>query len=105
MTDKNKADQLASHKKTHIHDTSSTAQRSRLLERLRLQPVDTITARRELNILMPAARVKELRDRGHDIRRHLITLTDDQGRTHNGIARYFLSTSTSTSTAPAQAEA
>lgn len=75
MTDKNKADQSASHKKTHIHDTSSTAQRSRLLERLRLQPVDTITARRDLNIMMPAARVKELRDKGHDIRRHLITLS------------------------------
>ena len=100
MTDKKKADQSADHKKSHTHDTSSTAQRSRLLERLRLQPVDTITARRELNIMMPAARVKELRDKGHDIHRHLITLTDDQGRTHHGIALYFLSIST----APVQAE-
>lgn len=94
MTIKNMADQSASLKKPHIHDTSSTAQRCRLLERLRLQPVDTITARSELNIMMPAARVKELRDRGHDIRRHLISLTDDHGRTHHGIALYFLSTST-----------
>ncbi|WP_238474304.1 hypothetical protein [Pseudomonas cavernicola] len=45
MADKNKADQSASLKKTHTHDISSTAQRCRLLERLRLQPVDTITAR------------------------------------------------------------
>ncbi|SFJ07838.1 Helix-turn-helix domain-containing protein [Pseudomonas guineae] len=101
MTDKNKADQSASLKKTHDHDTSSEAQRVRLLARLRTAPVDTITARRDLNIMMPAARVKELRDRGHDIRRHLITLMDDQGRPHRGIALYFLSTCV----APIQAEA
>lgn len=100
MTDKNKADQSASHKKTHIHDTSSTAQRSRLIEHLRLQPVDTITAHSELNIMMSAASTKELRDRGYVIHRHLITLTNDHGRTHNGIALYFLSTSTT----PVQAE-
>jgi hypothetical protein len=41
MTDKNKADQSASHKKTHIHDTSGTAH-SHFFERLRLQPVDAI---------------------------------------------------------------
>ena len=40
MTIKNMVDQAASLKKPHIHDTSSTAQRCRLLERLRLQPVD-----------------------------------------------------------------
>lgn len=79
-------------------DTSSGAQRNRLLERLRLQPVDTFTARSELNIMMPAARVKELRDRGHDIRRQLITLTDDYGRSHHGIALYFLTSITSAET-------
>lgn len=100
MDAKKRARQSASPKKTHIHDASSIAQRSRLLERLFVQPVDTITARSELNIMMPAARVKELRDRGHDIRRHLITLTDEQGRTHHGIALYYLSTRD----APVQAE-
>lgn len=74
-------------------DTINDAPRHHLLERLRLQPVDTITARRELNIMMPAARVKELHDRGHDIRRHLITLEDDYGHPHHGIALYFRSTS------------
>lgn len=100
MTDKKKADQQASPKQSHIHDTSGDAQRLRLLARLQLGPVDTFTARNELNILMPAARVKELRDRGHDIRRQLITLTDDQGRPHHGIALYYLSGSA----APVQAE-
>jgi hypothetical protein len=80
------------------NNTSSSAQRNRLLERLRMQPVDTITARSELNIMMPAARVKELRDRGHDIRRQLITLTDDYGRSHHGIALYFLTSTTSVET-------
>ncbi|WP_238474305.1 helix-turn-helix domain-containing protein [Pseudomonas cavernicola] len=55
---------------------------------------------------MPAARVKELRDRGHDFCRCLITLTDDHGRSHHGIAFYFLNTNTNTniSTASVQAE-
>ena len=70
--------------------TSSDMPRSRL----RLQLLEINTASRELKSMMPAARVKELRDRGHDIRRHLISLTDDHGRTHHGIALYFLSTST-----------
>lgn len=82
-------------------DTINDAPRHRLLERLRLQPVEAITSCRELNIMMPAARVKELRDRGHDIRRNLTTLEDDHGRPRHGIALYFLSTSTTS--APTEA--
>lgn len=92
MTDKKKADQQASLKKTRIDDTSSHAQRARLLERLCLGPVDTITARRELNIMQPAARIKELREAGHSIMTHRITLTDDHGRAHHGVALYYLTT-------------
>lgn len=69
---------------------SASAQRSRLLARLQLGPVDTLTARSELNILMPAARIKELKERGHPIRAQRISMTDDQGRTHHGIALYYL---------------
>jgi hypothetical protein len=101
MTDKKKADQSASPKKSQLHDTSGDAQRLRLLARLQQGPVDTFTARSELNIMMPAARVKELRDRGHDVRRQLITLADDQGRLHHGVAQYYMSTSAN----PTQAEA
>lgn len=90
MTDKKKADQQASPKKTHIHDTSSHAQRTRLLARIQIGPIDTPTARRELNIMMPAARVKELREQGHPIKTHRITTTDDQGRTHHGVALYYI---------------
>lgn len=92
MTDKKKADQQASPKKSHIHDTNADAQRARLLARLQAGPVDTITARRELNIMMPAARVKELRELGHAIKTHRITLTDEHGRTHRGVALYYIGT-------------
>ncbi|MGH8436478.1 MAG: helix-turn-helix domain-containing protein [Pseudomonas sp.] len=92
MTDKKKADQQASPEKTPAHDTSADAQRARLLARLHSGPVDTITARSELNIMMPAARIKELREAGHPIQTQRVTLTDDQGRTHHGVALYYLST-------------
>lgn len=92
MTDEKKADQQASPKDMRLHDTSGNAQRARLLARLQLGPVDTLTARSELNILMPAARIKELKDMGHDIRSHRITRADEQGHTHRGISLYYLST-------------
>lgn len=92
MTDKEKADQQASPKKTHLDNTSTSAQRARLLERLHLGPVDTITARSELNIMMPAARIKELREAGHQIKTLRLTRTDDHGRTHRGVALYYIGT-------------
>ena len=71
-------------------NTSANAQCSRLLERLQLDPTDTLTARRELNILMPTARIKELKERGHCTHAPRISLTGDQGRPHNDIALYYL---------------
>ena len=91
MDAKKRANQSASPKKTQVNNTSTEAQRYRLLEWLKQCAIDTITARRELNIMMPAARIKELRLAGHPIKTQRITLTDDQGRTHLGIALYFLS--------------
>lgn len=92
MTLKKKADQQASHENNHLDNTSGIPQHARLLKCLQVKPVDTLTARRELNILMPAARVKELKDLGHNILTHRIELTDDQGRTHRRMALYYLST-------------
>lgn len=74
----------------NLGNTSANAQRARLLTRLQFGPVDTITARRELNILMPAARIKELKELGYNIHVQRISLTDDQGRTHHCIALYSL---------------
>ena len=75
-----------------IDNTSGTAQRARLLERLHSSPIDTFTAIRELNIVRPGARINELRSLGHKILTHRLTLSDDQGRTHRGMALYYLST-------------
>ncbi|HBM09968.1 hypothetical protein CXF92_06780 [Pseudomonas sp. Choline-3u-10] len=101
MTDKKKADQQASPKNTAHHNTSSEAQRARLLARLKAGPIDTITARRELNILMPAARIKELREAGFPIETQRITLIDDHGRNHSGIALYYLRTTSEAGSAAA----
>ena len=75
-------------------------QRARFLKRLHIGPVDTLTARSELSILHPAARVQELKDQGHKILKHTLTLTDDQGQKHHGVALYYLGT-----TSPAEVEA
>lgn len=92
--DKKKADQQASPKKSRLNDTSAAGQHARLLAHLREHgSVDTITARRELNIMHPAARIQELRELGHAIKSHPTTLTDDHGRQHRGVATYYLTTS------------
>lgn len=50
-----------------LHSNDSAAQREKLYERLLFAPITTIEARRDLDILMPAARIFELRERGHRI--------------------------------------
>ena len=76
--------------RSNIDDTSASSQRVRLLERLQRGPVDTITARTELNVLHPAARVQELREAGHHIVTHRSRLEDAQGHSHAGVAVYYL---------------
>lgn len=92
MTDKKKADQPASPKRTNLDDTSSVGQRQRLLKYMQIGPIDTLTARSELAILHPAGRVYELRDKGYVIQKQTITVMDEQGVTHSGIALYYLPT-------------
>lgn len=76
--------------KASINDTSASAQRARLLNRLQAGPIDTITARDELNIMAPAPRIKELRELGFAIKTHRVTRVDEQGRKHRGVALYYL---------------
>ncbi|OLU25436.1 hypothetical protein BVH03_17405 [Pseudomonas sp. PA15(2017)] len=91
MTDKKKADQQASPKNTHVNDTSSNAQRIRLLDHMLTHgSVNTFQAMRQLNILRPGARIAELRAAGHMIKTHLGTLEDDQGRRHPKVATYYI---------------
>jgi ATP-dependent helicase YprA (DUF1998 family) len=77
---------------SHGHDTSTADQRLRLLARLRLGPVDSIAARRELNIKAPVLQVKALGEAAYPIRTHPIRLNDVQGRPHRHVARYYLGT-------------
>ena len=68
---------------------SAHAQRQRLLERLRVSPIDTVTARHELDILCPAARVLELRRRKQRIETVWIDRQTDCGKVHR-VALYVL---------------
>lgn len=91
MTNEKKADQQASPNDMHVHDTNGHAQRIRLMAYLRQHgSINTFEAIRQLNILRPGARIAELRAAGHDIRTHLGTLCDDQGRKHPKVATYYL---------------
>jgi hypothetical protein len=76
---------------THTKFTGNDlhSQRMRLLARLREANVSTTEARRELDIMHPAARVQELRKQGNLI--NTVTIaehTSSQGIRH--IARYVL---------------
>lgn len=73
-----------------LNDTTASAQRARLLAALKHKAIDTITIRRHLSILMPAARIKELRDQGHRIVTARVGRYDDQGRPHRNVALYTL---------------
>lgn len=76
-----------------ISDTSGSAQRMRLLAYLHQHgSINTFQAIMLLNILRPGARISELRAQGHGIVTHLGTLKDDQGRDHQKVATYYLST-------------
>lgn len=69
---------------------SSAAQRQRLLAALREGPKSTVWLRRELDIMMPAARVHELRHReGFNILTHRRCELTESGRHHN-VAEYIL---------------
>ncbi len=74
----------------HYADLSAEAQRKRLIDALRCGPVTTIEARRNLDILMPAARVHELKHRhGFDIQTIRVRQEIDCGKLHS-VARYVL---------------
>lgn len=70
------------------YSTVTEAQQQRLIEQLRLCPMTTLQARSELDIMHPAARVKELRERGHNIVTHWTVEHTGKGR--HRVARYVL---------------
>lgn len=91
MRNKKSQRKASPNKKSHLNSTTSSAQRKRLLEAMqRLGAVNTMYARDRLNILMPASRIKELRNFGHTIHTYRITIKNKQGFVHRGVARYVL---------------
>jgi len=76
--------------KNQLDDTTTAAQRQRLLDWLRTSPITTCEARAILNILAPAARIFELRHQfGHNIAMRWIIDKDFFGRPHR-IGEYAL---------------
>jgi hypothetical protein len=96
MTNKNaQSSQAESGANTHSHfaDLSANAQRARLLDRLRIGPISTLEARRSLEILAPAPRIKELREMGFPIETLRINQATESGIKHN-VALYVLKAGT-----------
>ena len=70
-------------------DNSAESQRKRLLSHLYHAPLTTLQARERLDIMAPAARVMELRKRGHDIKTVWTWDLSPSGKAHR-VARYIL---------------
>ena len=81
----------AQNTQTDHNDNSAHSQRLRLLAAFETRhSITTIEARRDLDILMPAARVFELRERGFDIETIWTQGVTENGGKHR-IAKYVLS--------------
>jgi hypothetical protein len=77
-------------KRDQSHDNSTAAQCDLLEAEIRRHPVSTIYARDKLDILMPAARVFQLRyERGLNIHTHWKTEPTACGKDHR-VAEYVL---------------
>jgi uncharacterized lipoprotein YajG len=82
--------QAAQNTHSNHKDNSAHSQRMRLVAALEERSViTTIEARRDLDILMPAARVFELRARGYEIETLWVDDLTECGRRHR-VARYVL---------------
>ena len=68
---------------------STSAQRARLLARLRHSPVSTLEARQALDIMHPGGRVMELRRRGYKILTYWRSEESVRGKAHR-VALYAL---------------
>ena len=72
-----------------ILPTDSNSQRQRILAWLRERPLTTLQARKELDIMHPAARVQELRELGNRIITYWHVTHSDSGTKHR-VGRYVL---------------
>ncbi len=70
-------------------DNSTQSQRDRLLDALKEGPVTTLSARQTLDVMHPAARAQELRERGHNIVTVWSHNFTSEGNQHR-VAKYVL---------------
>lgn len=84
-----KAGRKEKSRRSHYADLSASAQRHRLLDALRCDSVSTLEARRNLDILHPAMRVRKMCLDGYDIRTVRIAADTGFGVKHS-VACYVL---------------
>ena len=72
------------------HNTSINNQHAICLRVLAISPQSTIDLRHIYGVMMPAARVKELRNMGYDIATVRVTETTPDNISHKGVAKYVL---------------
>jgi Helix-turn-helix domain len=72
------------------NDTSTNYQQAICLRVLAISPQSTIDLRHTYGVMMPAARVKELRNMGYDIATVRVTETTPDNISHKGVAKYVL---------------
>ncbi len=74
----------------NFNNTSADNQQIIILRALRDSPKTTIELRQDYGVMMPAARVKELREQGCRIDTVRITCLSPDGIEHKKVARYVL---------------
>lgn len=79
-------------KNSHINfnDTSTENQQTIVLSALRESPKTTIELRHDFGVMMPAARIKELREQGNRIDTVRISCLTPDGIKHSKVAKYVL---------------
>ena len=70
------------------NNTSGSNQRAITLIAIQDSPKTTVELRHEFGIMMPAARIHELRTLGHKIETIKITSVTPDGIKHNAVAKY-----------------
>ena len=72
------------------HDTTINNQHAICLRVLAIRPQSTIDLRHTYGVMMPAARIKELRNMGFEIATVRVTETTPDNISHKGVAKYVL---------------
>lgn len=74
----------------NFNNTSADNQQAIILMALRDGPKTTIELRHDFGVMMPAARMKELREQGYKIDTVRITCLTPDGIKHGKVAKYVL---------------